>query len=499
MSSSVKHPTVYQINTRVWLRKLGNGKPTRLSDVPAQYWTRLGKEGVDYVWLMGIWKTTQSSIAEYCFHPDLKRAYTATNPDWKPKDVGGSPYAIEDYVVNDSIGTIEDLQDLRAKLLKQNIGLILDFIPNHFNAHSGLIEKHPEIFIRVDKNQYSQDPYTFYEYGGNYFAHGKDPYFPAWTDTIQLNYFDANTHQFMLEKLRQLTDLCDGVRCDMAMLLLPDVLKQTWGHVFRSDPESFWSISVKEIKDKSPSFLFIAEAYWGKQYELQQLGFDFAYDKATLDHLISNDNGTLSQHLQADLSYQEKLVRFIENHDEERSLDSLGETRSRAAATIVSTLPGMKLVLDGQWSGLRKKSPVQLTLPPAEHQCLCPLTQDLTNDPAEGCTCQHFFYRSLNSAINDEIIKEGHWHWLSSTLPQLLAWQISWKGNTILVLVNYSQDQVEATVRNLVLKSGQISFRDKLNNLPTDWITHNFQDSSDIDVVMPPFKSAILKIDYKSN
>ncbi len=499
MSSSVKHPTVYQINTRVWLRKLGHGKLTGLSDVPTEYWGKLKKEGVDYVWLMGIWKTTQSSIAEYCFHPDLQKAYALTNPDWKPEDVGGSPYAIEDYIVDDSIGTIEELQALRTELSKHNIGLILDFIPNHFNAHTSLVEKQPELFIRVDKSKYSQDPYTFYERSDHYFAHGKDPYFPAWTDTVQLNYFDENAHQFMLEKLRQLTEVCDGVRCDMAMLLLPDVLQQTWGYLFRSDPKNFWSTSVKEVKDISPNFLFIAEAYWGKQYELQQLGFDYAYDKATLDHLTSDDIETLSQHLQADLSYQEKLVRFIENHDEQRSLTSLGETRSRAAATIVSTLPGMKLVHDGQWSGLRKKSPVQLTLPPEEHHCLCPLTQDLTNEPAVGCNCQSFFYRRLNTALNDEIIKEGHWHWLSATSPELLAWQMSWKGETVLILVNYSYELIKATVPSIVLKSGQIRFRDILNNQPTDWITHNAQDSSAIDVIMAPFKSAILKIDYKSN
>ena len=63
------------------------------------------------------------------------------------------------------------------------------------------------------------DPASFVEAGGKVFACGRDPYFPAWPDVLQLNAFQPGLRQAVIETLSDIAGQCDGVRCDMAMLL----------------------------------------------------------------------------------------------------------------------------------------------------------------------------------------------------------------------------------------------------------------------------------------
>ena len=77
-------------------------------------------------------------------------------------------------------------------------------------------------------------------------AHGRDPYFPGWPDTLQVNHRHAGFREAMLRTLESIAQQCDGVRCDMAMLVLPDVIARTWGERARptdgSAPvdDAFW-------------------------------------------------------------------------------------------------------------------------------------------------------------------------------------------------------------------------------------------------------------------
>ena len=84
--------SLYEINTRVWLQRFDQGiiKST-LNDVPNSYWDCLVKKGIDYVWLMGIWKTCNSLIDKCCFEEGLKKSYDRALKGWKREDVIGSP------------------------------------------------------------------------------------------------------------------------------------------------------------------------------------------------------------------------------------------------------------------------------------------------------------------------------------------------------------------------------------------------------------------------
>ena len=101
------------------------------------------------------------------------------------------------------------------------------------------------------------------------------------------------------------------------------------------------------------------------EWALQQQGFDYCYDKRLYDRLAHEGAASVRGHLQADRAYQERLLRFIENHDEPRAATALGE-RHRAAAVVMSTVPGGRLYHDGQFEGRREHIPVFVDRAPDE-------------------------------------------------------------------------------------------------------------------------------------
>ena len=204
-------------------------------------------------------------------------------------------------------------------------------------------------------------PYDFFSLSEKIFAHGRDPNFSGWTDTIQINAFSREARQKTIKTLLSIAELCDGVRCDMAMLMTNRIFNKTWGEKAGSIPEKeFWEEIITTVKNKFPNFLFVAEVYWDMESELQQQGFDFCYDKRLYERLAQENANTIKEHLKADISYQKKLVRFIENHDELRAVKKYGVDKLRAAALIALTLPGARLVHEGQMEGFKIKLPVQL-------------------------------------------------------------------------------------------------------------------------------------------
>ena len=458
-----KNKMLYEINTRVWLKQFDSQK---LIDVPRTYWENLKNKGFEYIWLMGIWQTVPLATKKYCFVDGLINEYNNALPNWKEEDVIGSPYAIDRYEVNPQIASKEEI--IRLKKLFNNMGLklILDFIPNHFNAETTLLKEHPEIFLKVNKELHDKDNKTFFmeSYGTNYYAHGKDPYFEAWQDTIQINYFTSEARDYMTNVLLELTNLCDGVRCDMAMLMLNSVFSNTWQEVksvmnYDSPKNEFWSSAITQVKDKRKDFLFIAEAYWDLEYQLQTLGFDYTYDKRLYDRLTEGNVKSISEHLKADKDYQLKSVRFIENHDEKRSASVFGK-RTKAAAVIMSTLLGMKLYYDGQFVGKKIKLPVQLGREPKEE-----INIELQN-----------FYDKLLSITKDKVFKKDEFELLTpiqawndnDTHKNLLAWLRYYEERHRLVVVNYSDITSVCRVKFNPLPDGlpseEIALDDLLNN-----------------------------------
>jgi glycosidase len=436
-----RNPIIYEINAWVWLHELSQRyqRSITLTIVPPEEWDNIAGLGVDAVWLMGVWERSPVGIQIARQHKDLQTEYQRVLADFSPEDVVGSPYCVHRYVVDEHLGGPEGLGAAREALAERNILLMLDFVPNHVALDHPWVVQHPEYLIQGDADDLAERPGEFFEAGGKVFAHGRDPYFPPWTDTVQLSAFSPGLRQAAIDILGEITDQCDGVRCDMAMLLVNRVFEQTWGHRAGEWAASeFWWQVIKGVREKHQGFLFMAEVYWNMEWELQQQGFDYCYDKRLYDCLVHETAETIREHLRAELAYQEKLVRFIENHDEPRAASIFGPQRLRAAAVTIATLPGAKLFHQGQFEGLQIKLPVQLGRSPYEQ-----VTQDLQT-----------FYRTLLAAMKPSVFRDGEWQLCELTgwpdnagYTNLVAWCWRQGDERQLIVVNFSDFSAQARIR----------------------------------------------------
>ncbi|MGE5353175.1 MAG: glycosidase, partial [Acidobacteriota bacterium] len=197
--------------------------------------------------------------------------------------------------------------------------------------------------------------------------------------------------------------------------------------------------AIEKVKERYPGFIFMAEAYWDLEWELQQLGFDYTYDKKLTDRILSGNVPEIKLHLMAEPDYQAKSVRFIENHDEERSYAVMGKHKAQAAAIIISTIQGMRFYFDGQFEGRRIKLPVQLGREQQE----------------KTVECMVDFYNRLLGLTKAEIFQEGQWNLLdvlpawgeNETYKNILAWQWTMGEENRLVIVNFSEFHSQSRIK----------------------------------------------------
>jgi glycosidase len=359
------HPLLYQINARCWLRSLAGqaGQPVTLANVPDSEFRRWRQLGFTHIWLMGVWTTGPRSRSVALNDAGLRRRFDEILPGWREEDVPGSPYAIASYEVPTTLGGDAGLKLFRERLNNEGLKLLLDFVPNHVGLdHTWLTEK-PDLFVQSP----AETAGTFLQNtnaGPRWIAHGRDPYFSPWIDTAQLDYRRPATRAAMIEVLQSVARRCDGVRCDMAMLLLNEVFAKTWAGFSVAGPvptSEFWADAISAVKTANPDFIFLAEVYWGLEARLQSLGFDYTYDKVVYDCLVERRNADLQNHLsKAFPGHRAASAYFLENHDERRIAGVLPPAEHRAAAALVMGLPGMRMLHDGQLSGRRIQVPVQL-------------------------------------------------------------------------------------------------------------------------------------------
>jgi 1,4-alpha-glucan branching enzyme len=319
------------------------------------------------------------------------------------------------------------------------MNLILDFVPNHVALDHPWVAEHPEYFIQGNADDARNDASSFIETGGTVYARGRDPFFPAWPDVLQLNAFAPGLRQAAIETVASIAQQCDGIRCDMAMLFLSAVFARTWGGRAGQQPATeYWADVIQAVKKNYPGFLFIAEAYWDMEWQLQQLGFDFCYDKKLYDRLEHSNAESIRLHLCADPSYLRKLLRFIENHDEPRAAATFSPEKQRAAALTIATLPGIKLFHEGQLEGRTVRLPVFLGRRP----------QESVDQGLQG------FYKKLLGAIDKPIFRDGQWSlcertgWSDNTTCQnLVAWNWLRDDERYLIIVNLSDCSAQSRVK----------------------------------------------------
>jgi Alpha amylase, catalytic domain len=462
---SLKYPSLYQINTRVWLNDLSLmlGRPATLDDIPDSELDQLAEKGFDWVWLLSVWCTGETGRKLSCENAGWRAEFEETLSDLKEEDIGGSGFAITSYTVSPVLGGAVALARLRLRLRMRGIQLMLDFVPNHMAQDHPWVDEHPEYFMPGTMEDYERFPqnYTMIKcrQGELVFAYGRDPYFPGWPDTLQLDYSNPATQAAMLHELLRISELCDGVRCDMAMLILPEIFERTWGR----PTQLFWSRAISTVKEKVPGFLFMAEVYWDLEWQLQQIGFDYTYDKRLYDRLREQNTRSVREHFFADHEFQVRSARFLENHDEPRAAAVFELPVHKAAALITFFCPGLRFFHQGQFEGKKKR-----------------ISPHLVRGPREFPEAElQLFYSELLQALKSPLYQTGQW--------KLMECNPAWNGNeswnsfiaflwheyekpVSLVVVNYAPHDSQCYIRIPLgaFENQQVRFSDRMSNAVYD-------------------------------
>jgi Alpha amylase, catalytic domain len=437
-----RYPSLYQINTRVWLTELSGtlGKRATLDDIPDVELDRLAQMGFDWIWFLSAWQTGPAAQKISRANPEWRKDFEATLPDLRDEDVAGSGFAIQDYTTHRDVGGAAALARMRQRLQQRRLKLMLDFVPNHMAPDHPWVEEHPDYFVHGTETDLARPPQNYCRAQGKngqlVLAYGRDPYFDGWPDTLQLNYGNPDLQEAMIGELELIAGQCDGVRCDMAMLVLPDVFERTWG--IRAEP--FWPKAIESVQRKHQNFQFMAEVYWDLEWTMLQQGFDYAYDKRLYDRLREGHARPVREHLNAGLDYQNKLARFLENHDESRAAASFPPENHEAAAIVTFLSPGLRFFHQGQFEGRRKRISPHLVRGP--------------EGPADQKLKQ--FYDRLLAALREPIVRNGDWRLLECVAAWEGNWTwdcflaFAWQGadeDRLLVTVTYAPNQSQCYVR----------------------------------------------------
>jgi hypothetical protein len=437
-----RHPLLFQLNTRVMLRDLAKtlGRPTVLDDIPDHTLDTLAQHGFEWIYLLGAWQTGSAALQVSLTQPGLRTEYQHTLADFTDEDVCGSCFAITGYTAHPGLGGNAALQRLRQRMAQRGLRLMLDFVPNHTAPDHPWVEAHPEYFIQGSEEDLVREPHNFtriHTHGqSRVFAFGRDPYFPGWADTLQLDYSQPQTILAMQEELVRTAELCDGLRCDMAMLLLPEIFQRTWGRT----AGTFWPESIRRVKSTNPDFVFMAEVYWDLEAVLLELGFDYTYDKRLYDRLRDGQAAAVRDHLRADPAYLGHMVHFIENHDEQRAAAVFSPEKHRAAATACFFTPGVRFFHQGQLEGRKVKVSIHLQRAPHEPP-----------DPSLAP-----FYQDLIKTLAQPLFAEGQWQLLEAAattedgqpLDSILAyrWELGNEEQAV-VVINYADQPVQGRLQ----------------------------------------------------
>ena len=439
---SPEYPSLYQINIRVWLTELGRTlkRPATLDDIPDVELDRLAKQGFDWIWLLSVWQTGPASQTVSRTSPDWLHDFHETLSDLCEDDIAGSGFAITSYTVHTNLGGNAALARLRERLRQRGLKLMLDFVPNHMGLGHPWLEDRPDFFVEGTEQDIENAPrnYTRVQspHGDAIFAYGRDPYFSGWPDTLQLNYANPALQEAMISELLRISGQCDGVRCDMAMLVLPDVFERTWG---RRAP-LFWPTAIQRVREHVADFMFMAEVYWDMEWTLQQQGFDYACDKRLYDRLREGHPRPVREHFLAELDYQNKLARFMENHDEPRAAATFSPDVHQAAAVLTFLSPGLRFFHQGQFEARKKRISPHLVRGPQE-----PFDENIGQ-----------FYERLLTVLRRPVVRNGQWQLFgcspgcdgNATHDSIIVFGWSGpQGDSLVVAVNYAPHPSQCHVR----------------------------------------------------
>lgn len=371
---SVK-PVIYQMLPRLFANMTENCVPDgdirqngcgKLDDITDTVLAEIRNLGVTHIWYTGVIEHAHATdYSEYGIRPD--------NP-YTVKGKAGSPYAIKDYYdIDPDIAVsvpdrMKEWEALIARTHKAGMKVVMDFVPNHVarSYSSDVAPKGVEDFgAQDDVTKFFSPSNDFYYIPRQLFqpqfpigdyqefpakASGNDCFnaFPGrndWYETVKLNYgvdYGDGSRHFnpippvwfkMLRILRHWASKgVDAFRCDMVFMV----------------PIEFWEWAIPMVRAHYPKIQFIAEIYDVNLYRefLYRGHFDYLYDKVNLyDSLRAvqcyhHSAATLTDCWQRIDGIGDRMLNFLENHDEQRfaSSEYAGDASKVLPSLVVSSM-----------------------------------------------------------------------------------------------------------------------------------------------------------------
>jgi len=470
---------LYELNVRTWSSERGTelGRPATLDDLPDTWLAHLAEHGFTWLYLMGVWPTGELARLASLADVSLRQYLVSVLPGATEADITGSPLAPASYTCDPALGGDAALERLRDRARSFGMALMLDYVPNHVGLDHHWLTEHPEWFIRGDEAALAREPETWIRLPTGIFAHGRDPFFAPWRGTVQLDYANPVVQDASIAQAADIAGRCDGLRCDVAMLLLPDVFAGTW----RRQIPPFWKRCLDEIRALHPGTLFMAEVYWNREYELQQAGFDFTYDKILYDRLLSGESESIRVHLRAGLDYQGHCVRFLENHEEQRAAARFPNAdHHRGALFLTGMAPGMLLCHFGQEDGRALHSSLHARRRP----------------PEAGSDAHRRAYKDLLRLLGEPARQDGTWSLCESRSggPLIgMLWTLQ-SHHSLLVVVNTSWGHATGHLDLGVLASRDCQLQDVFGQAAPCAIESDVLRREGLRLDLPPWGTVAYRI-----
>lgn len=375
MVSTTDKIVLYQVFTRTFgnknLTRKKNGSYAengagKMNDIDAQVLRQVRRLGITHVWYTGIIRhATTTDYSRY----DIPKQHPAV-----VKGKAGSPYAIADYydvdpdLAVDVPQRMEEFRSLVSRTHAEGLKVVVDFVPNHVareyksvNKPSGVLDLGEEDDVRCHFCAQNNFYYCPGEHFEPCFDKGDYDEFPAkctgndhfdshpgvndWYETIKLNYGinytggGARHFNPVPPTWKKMVDILlfwsamgvDGFRCDMVEMV----------------PTEFWTYATQRLRSECPEMFFIGEVYNPSLYrDYLAAGFDYLYDKVGMYDCVRGvmcgwcPAGNITGQWQATNDIQDRMLYFLENHDEQRIASDYfcGDARKGVPGLIVSAL-----------------------------------------------------------------------------------------------------------------------------------------------------------------
>ncbi|WP_242627376.1 alpha-amylase family protein [Olivibacter jilunii] len=375
---------IYQLLVRLFGNKIENclyngslleNGCGKFADITELALIKIKELGISHVWYTGVLDHATSS--------DYSSFDLSSDDQSNVKGRAGSPYAIRDYynvspdLATDVTNRMVEFEELIKRTHNQGLNVIIDFVPNHVARNYSSKSKPAQcsdLGEQDDKSKSFSPENDFYyildtvyrspisscyksAYAGESpaKASGNDvfsatPGLNDWYDTVKLNYgvdyLNNKTPYFdpippLWKKMINILVYwakkgVDGFRCDMVEMV----------------PLAFWSWSIRQLKYQFPNLIFIGEIYNPALYSdyIKVGGFNFLYDKVGLYNELRNliespDMGDVRK-ITSIWKYHtpgisNHMLRFLENHDEQRIASTFFAGNpwfAKAAMVLLSTL-----------------------------------------------------------------------------------------------------------------------------------------------------------------